>query len=98
MSYTPGPWKLIKRSTPGQFVPVYQIRTEDDGMICEVGPNLQEGNGRLLAAAPDLLSVCKLILEEWEKPTEGTQRGELIARLCQYAPEARAAIKKAEGK
>lgn len=44
-----------------------------------------------------LLGVAKSILKEWESPTEGIQKGELIGRLSQYASEARAAIKKAEG-
>lgn len=53
---------------------------------------------RLIDAAPDLLKIAKLVLNEWEAPTEGVLKGELIARLSQYAAEARAAIEKAEGR
>ena len=54
-------------------------------------------NARLISAAPELLALAKLILKEWEQPTEGVERGTLVARLCQYADEARAAVKKAVG-
>jgi hypothetical protein len=56
------------------------------------------GNAQLIAAAPELLEVAKLILKEWESPVEGVQRGELIGKLSQYAHAARAAVQKAEGK
>lgn len=51
--------------------------------------------GPLFAASPILLDIVQLIIKEWEAPTDGVARGELIARLSQYAPEARAAIKRA---
>ena len=51
----------------------------------------------LFSAAPELLSIAELILKEWERPTEGVLPGELIARLSQYAEEARIAINKAKG-
>ena len=57
--HTRGPWKLVKNVTTGQFVPEYKVRTEDDGMICEVGPNAQTANGHLIAAAPELLIACE---------------------------------------
>jgi hypothetical protein len=44
-----------------------------------------------------LLPICELILKEWERPTEGVLPGELIARLSQYAQEAREAIRKVKG-
>lgn len=45
----------------------------------------------------ELLGIAKLILKEWEAPTEGELRGTLVARLSQYAAEARQAIANAEG-
>lgn len=57
-----------------------------------------EVHDSLAAAAPDLLALAHLIIKEWEAPTEGVQRGELIGRLSQYAKEARDAISKAEGR
>lgn len=54
-------------------------------------------NANVAAAAPDLLRVCELIVNEWEKETADVERGELIARLSQYASEARKTIAKARG-
>lgn len=56
-----------------------------------------ESDARLISAAPDLLYVAKLCLEEWDRDTGGALRGELIARLSNHAHIARCAIKKAEG-
>ncbi len=54
--------------------------------------------GPLFEAAPELLALAKLIIKEWEADTTDVARGALIARLSQYAKEARDVIKKAEGK
>ena len=45
----------------------------------------------------ELLDIAKLTLMEWEAPTDGIERGELIARLSQYSDLARKAIKNYEG-
>lgn len=50
-----------------------------------------------MAAAPDLLEIAELILEEWDKPTDGVSKGELIDRLSQYSNRARFVVKKAKG-
>lgn len=67
---------------------LYSKQTEFSGI---------DPNQNLITAAPDLLKIAELILEEWEKPTEGVLRGELVARLTQYSDLARQAIKKAKG-
>jgi hypothetical protein len=92
--FTPGPWKAQDRT----------IAYEGKGqrIVAECGQStfreIDQANAKLIAAAPDLYAIAKLILKEWEAPTEGVKVGELIARLSQYTIEARAAIAKAEGK
>lgn len=96
--HTPGPWTLSKTDD-------YVIEAVKAGSPYEVCTYMVDSdneaedlaNARLIAAAPDLLDVVQLIIKEWEKPTEGVQVGELIARLSQYSVEARAAIAKATG-
>lgn len=65
--------------------------------ICKVWSENHVKDAHLISAAPDLLLIAELILKEWEKPTEGVQIGELIARLSNYSLEARNAINKAKG-
>lgn len=60
--HTKGPWKLVKKITPGQFGTDYQIRNEDNHMICEVGPCEQDGNSSLIAAAPEMLDCLERLI------------------------------------
>jgi hypothetical protein len=90
-SHTPGHW-TVERS-----------HAETNELLIISGPQnvakaLFVDDAYLIAAAPELLAVAKLILKEWEAPTDGVRRGELIARLSQYAAEARAAIERTEGR
>jgi len=96
MPHTPGPWKISKETTPGQFVTEVKIRSNDDSHVAVIGPCAVDANARLIAAAPDLLAA----LEECR---------DIIARLAQESPDgipmwasavhdqARTAIRKAEG-
>ncbi len=105
--HTPGPWRQKpdnKKSVqfyitgsayrnPGwKNVPKNEVNAEH---IVACVNALEDINPE---AVPDLIAITKLILKEWEAPVEGIQRGELIARLSQYANEARAAITKVEGR
>ena len=96
--HTPGPWRQVDRTVQydGNRLGHGQRIIGECGQSTSI--EIDQANARLFAAAPDLLSIAKLILAEWERPTEGVPVGELIARLSQYSTEARAAIKKAEGK
>lgn len=96
--YTLGPW-TTEDTSGGTVILAYSgVETI---CIAKLTVNMlgdsNQANARLIAAAPDLLEVARLILTEWERPTEGVKAGELIARLSQYASEAKAAISKAEG-
>jgi hypothetical protein len=94
--HTPGPWAIDTMSL--------DVFTKGDGsrrLIATIPtkglPDTNYANARLIAAAPELLELAQLIIKEWEKPTDGIQKGELIARLSQYSIEARALIRKATG-
>jgi hypothetical protein len=86
--HTPGPWQqswqFIVAPDPGGIHPdIYlaEIAEEDsDGRIAP--PEQQAANGRLIAAAPDLLAACRMVVARWE-------RGDLAeaARACQSAVE-----------
>lgn len=84
---TPGPWQIRREQTPGQFVTIEKVRDADNSVICTLHVNA-EANGRLIAAAPDLLAVCKDALEV--EIEAGFPDSELASRL-------RAAIAKAKG-
>jgi hypothetical protein len=58
MSHTPGPWELgIDRN--GAAVSV--LESQFHGAVCGVLPG-NEGAGRLISAAPELLEACKAAL------------------------------------
>lgn len=58
---TPGPWKIEKRTTRGEFVTTTHIVSKDGDHIAEVGPCNIEANARLVAAAPELLEILEWI-------------------------------------
>ncbi len=101
---TPGPW-IHSGGLKHNVCETFGVKKETGTWIALCHPfngstkDLEEAqkNSLLISAAPDLLEIAKLILKEWDAPTDGVQKGELIARLSQYAVEARAAIKKATG-
>lgn len=88
--HTPGPWRYEPasgtiRSMPGN----HWLATMDswDGAVCNAM------NGRLIAAAPELLEACQAMLEHYGPPIT-------IADRCEYPNDhpiskARAAIAKA---
>jgi len=106
--HTPGPWLIVdhrKDIKEGIWIGVnhpkwdfcsHAVVRPGCGEASELGSDL--ANAHLISAAPELLEVAKLIIEEWDKDTDGVQRGELIARLSQYARKAGHAIAKAEGR
>lgn len=86
ITHTPGPWQhewhfIVAPDRSGWHPDIYiaEIAGEDsDGRIAP--PEEQAANGRLLAAAPDLLSACRLVVDRWE-------HGDLAeaARACDAA-------------
>jgi hypothetical protein len=89
----------MKKHSPGPWtVEVSQETTSVESKYFTIALGVSNDDAHLIAAAPELLEVAKLILAEWEKPTDGIKTGELIARLSQYAADARQAVNKAEGR
>jgi hypothetical protein len=88
IKHTPGPWKqdwqfIVAPDPNGIHADIYiaEIAEEDcDGRIAS--PEQQAANGQVIAAAPDLLAACRMIVARWE-------RGDLAeaARACQAAVE-----------
>ena len=88
--HTPGPWRLDNRGT------TYIVDKPGDGYItrdiCRMDSSTmsafhQEGNARLIAAAPDLLEALKMYLIAGHK--EARRAASVVAK---------AAIAKAEGR
>ena len=64
--HTKGPWRVEKRTTPGQFVTDTLITSMDGSVLATVGPCDVDRNAALLAEAPELLAVAIRLLEEFE--------------------------------
>ena len=91
--HTPGPWKIdddFKTSTV--------ITDDTDMVICRIhgsGPSA-DADGRLIAAAPDLLEALKRFVKVMDESYDYQVSSEVL-RLREAANEARAAITKATG-
>lgn len=113
--HTPGPYHY---EPPSLTYPIaghgHQVWPDQPGesRICTLvdGPNA-EGNGLLLAAAPDLLAALEAAAERMESvaaniPVQNRAKGvsqathvaHMAAHLAQHAKIARAAIAKAKGR
>jgi hypothetical protein len=92
--YSPGPW-VVDIPPIGSD----EIRTEDGYLICELPfgalGDPEEANARLLAAAPDLLNACQLIVAyDEDDQADGIKFMQAYADALHAA---RAAITKATG-
>lgn len=82
-SYTPGPWEVFKSHTG-----IYIIDSAEQAAVCKLEWCLEaEANARLIASAPELLSLLKRICYKVAVCYDGG-----VWR------EARAAIDKVEGR
>ena len=59
-THTPGPFHLTQNTIPGQFGRETKIRSADNSVIAVLHVNV-EGNGPLLASAPELLAALQLV-------------------------------------
>ncbi len=106
--HTPGPWEkcefeVMREVKPGlvMAVPIYTRRIE--GTLSPVSDDWDEAmaNARLIAAAPELLSVCKDLDAAWDDfmmVDENDNNVGTIDGVCALLPRLRAAIAKAEGR
>lgn len=88
---TPGPWSAQEYASP---TGTYFVRGANDEKIIGGGVSLQEGNARLIAAAPDMLAALRMIVEgPWPDDVDDPQKQAIWDEKI-----ARAAIAKAEGR
>ena len=95
--HTPGPWEPYQKLTRLKTWTIFDGK--DGFQICslsnsEIDETQDEPNARLIAAAPELLEACKLLLVEKNTPVD---QGTMLT----FGPAFNAATKavaKAEGK
>jgi hypothetical protein len=66
MTATPGPWKVDDQFGGTEDDPRLFIRGENSFVAQTVGGN-DDANAHLIAAAPELLKVCKIIQAEFDR-------------------------------
>jgi hypothetical protein len=87
-SHTPGPWEVFNSHSG-----IYILDSAEQAAICKIEWCLEdEANARLIASAPELLSVLKRLCSKFGVDDNGSSRDWTEWR------EARAAIDKAEGR
>lgn len=85
-AHTPGPWGqawqfIVAPDAEGVHPDLYIAEiAEEDGEGRVASSEQRAANGRLIAAAPELLAACRMVVERWE-------HGDLAeaARLCHAA-------------
>jgi len=82
--HTPGPWRIVQED--GYWV----VRAANYDAVCRLYAG---GNGDLIAAAPDLLALLKLLRDDWFEPHYGLND---IGYAALLRDRIRAAIAKAE--
>lgn len=95
MSHTPGPWRFHR--TAG--VPRIHVNAPDTFSIARVstshfGVEAATANARLIAAAPDLLSSLRSLVDRLRR----VERWPVASDHMAYLQDAEAAIAKAEGR
>lgn len=93
-AHTPSPWTFVQSGT-GDF-PIWNVRIGTRGLItlpATAGMETMDADARLIAAAPELLEACKLIVSVFDAlpPTSAARTERLQINA------ARAAIAKATG-
>ncbi len=96
MSHTPGPWRIQKRTTRGEFVTETHIVSADQSHIALVAPCAIEANAHLIAAAPEMLAVLEQIVGQ-EKPNRCGYDAASVALDDAWRERARAVLVKAKG-
>jgi hypothetical protein len=102
MSHTPGPWHVGQGNGEGHVFCAGGGRVTPGPVLWPVarfgfGQPDDEDNGRLIAAAPDLLAACRALLTHF--PDLGEMLGEedeLGQRAAAVVEQVRAAVARAE--
>ena len=111
MKPTPGPWRAVYPpdiwAAEHHSIHVYghdslvpsRKRRDPQCNVCVVNSYSKSeriANARLIAAAPDLLEVCRKLARLKSGPTN-SKRAEWIVKILDLAADARVAIAKAKG-
>lgn len=96
MASTPAPWKVVTND-PHEAGRVF-VETPDESIVAVVGNGAlfkdRFDNARLIAAAPDLLAACELLIKQYDLDDDFILGGGLTNEPFLMA---RTAIKKAKG-
>jgi hypothetical protein len=99
MQHTPGPWKILEvmgekfvAADPYEGHPYFN-RTRTIEIMSDEDYPTKDADIYLIAAAPNLLAMCKLIMAEWESDARSTQCFD-----SRIITGTRLAIQKAEGR
>jgi len=90
--HTPGPWSAIPDSGEDHEGDWYILTDEEEA----IATGLSEPDARLIAAAPDLLAVCKRMVAE-AGPATLPLNAAMVANFVTIYVDMRAIIAKAEG-
>lgn len=94
MNHAPGPWKLFPRND-NQF----EVVDSDQARVAIVSPGVDaKESARLIAAAPELLAALKEFVAMFIDTKLYPDPETIVTGLRIFLPNARAAIRKAEGK
>jgi len=91
MKHTPGPWKAGPFNVIADSGAIVADCCARDAITGTPAPAEYAANAKLIAAAPDLLAVCKMVLDRHSYQGTGEPWSDLFKA-------AREAIAKAEGK
>lgn len=99
MSHTPGPWwwnpkggEVLAPVATGDVVGNGHLAVGYEGHV--IAESVSRRNGQLLAAAPELLAVCKEFVAAFDPASNGFASADDAVRVIR---EVRAAVEKAEG-
>ena len=103
MPHTPGPW-LEFNANGSRILSSWRVRRDHPSAkstICTLNNTLpateELANARLIAAAPELLEACRLLMRA-EPMQQGERNGAIMGRISTAIDAARAALEKATGK
>jgi hypothetical protein len=103
-AHTPGPWAFFGDNNYGGTVEIGPKVTVSvdraDRFDCSlvISREEMEANGRLIAAAPDLLALARLVVSETTEDENGDMPNHPRGALLTLLDAARATIAKAEGR
>ena len=63
MKHTPGPWKVGRYLTQGQFVTETKITDMENSYLAKVGPVNIEANARIMAQAPKMALLLRVAMD-----------------------------------